>query len=395
MLKVILKFHVLPFSVALFITLFFFQIFPFNYWLELDPKENLQVKEPKEAFLRGNLPNLVDSVSLEANFYGSLKRDEQITVFGSSELNKTPFAPYFLLPDSFGIPCFALGHAHHQSLGILGELLPFNGDLSNSKICVIVSLTWFKTDGTNSEAFIEFLRPNFLNRIVKDQDLDEKYLALLGDFLVSRQSEIDGLSSEMDMLTNFSKSNGDLIKYLMRHWGKKINSYIITPNVDYIYKNSTLNRKEKLLPLDDWKVAAQAEFVSRATNNNLWVDDEYYSNYLIREDGSQITGEVGKVDLSGNEEWQDFKYLVSYLKENNTNASFILQPINPCFYEDIEGYDALSDSISALLNSNQFPFLNMHVSDTANYEVGTLKDIMHLGDYGWLKIDEFLLETYE
>jgi poly-D-alanine transfer protein DltD len=36
----------------------------------------------------------------------------------------------------------------------------------------------------------------------------------------------------------------------------------------------------------------------------------------------------------------------------------------------------------------------MYVSDTASYDKGTLMDVMHLGDYGWMQINEFLVEQF-
>ena len=41
-----------------------------------------------------------------------------------------------------------------------------------------------------------------------------------------------------------------------------------------------------------------------------------------------------------------------------------------------------------------FPSLNMYVPKKEDYQPATLKDVMHLGDYGWMTINEFLMETY-
>jgi poly-D-alanine transfer protein DltD len=36
----------------------------------------------------------------------------------------------------------------------------------------------------------------------------------------------------------------------------------------------------------------------------------------------------------------------------------------------------------------------MHVNTKEDYEPGVLKDVMHLGSYGWMKINMFLEKQY-
>ena len=37
----------------------------------------------------------------------------------------------------------------------------------------------------------------------------------------------------------------------------------------------------------------------------------------------------------------------------------------------------------------------MFVTKKQDYEPGTLNDIMHIGDYGWMRVNEFLVKTYK
>ena len=34
----------------------------------------------------------------------------------------------------------------------------------------------------------------------------------------------------------------------------------------------------------------------------------------------------------------------------------------------------------------------MTVTDSTRYELGTLQDIMHLGDMGWMRINKFIID---
>ena len=87
-----------------------------------------------------------------------------------------PYASYNFLPDSLGIPALGIGHAYHQELSILSALLAAGKKVDGSKVCIVLSPGWFYPGGkTIPQAFIEFVRPNFLNSIINDKSIDEKY----------------------------------------------------------------------------------------------------------------------------------------------------------------------------------------------------------------------------
>jgi poly-D-alanine transfer protein DltD len=46
------------------------------------------------------------------------------------------------------------------------------------------------------------------------------------------------------------------------------------------------------------------------------------------------------------------------------------------------------------LDENEIPYLNMYVDNKVAYEPGLLNDIMHFGDLGWMKINNFLNNLY-
>ena len=90
----------------------------------------------------------------------------------------------------------------------------------------------------------------------------------------------------------------------------------------------------------------------------------------------------------------DFRMLVKYLKYKNADCSFIFQPLNPYYYPALDSLNKLTDTITNILARNKIPYLNMFVLDRESYEPGTLNDVMHLGDYGWMKINYFLDSLY-
>lgn len=392
-----LKQHFLPFVLAL-IAFAFFAIVLVNTSLieRFEKPENTVSLSSRTIFNRGQLPNLVQSQESEVILFNSLKCSKQITLFGSSELTKTSFGPYHFLPDSIGQPCWALGHAHHQSFSILCELLANQQVLKNSKICVVVSLSWFETNGTNSEAFVEFVRPNFLSRILNNPSISAKYHKHISNTIKDLGNNIQGENAQMRAFKQQNATSNKWINEVFGAVSSKINIPLSIPNVNY----KTLScdeRQHNTLTKEDFtalKMQKKEEFLKQVTNNNYWVYDEYYTKYLVQENGGARKGHIHEINLENNIEWEDFKLLVELLSENNADASFVIQPLNPYFYEGIENYVELDKKIVELLNYHDFQYLNMYVSDTSSYDKGTLMDVMHLGDYGWMQINEFLVEQY-
>ncbi|MDG1347121.1 MAG: D-alanyl-lipoteichoic acid biosynthesis protein DltD, partial [Crocinitomicaceae bacterium] len=61
---------------------------------------------------------------------------------------------------------------------------------------------------------------------------------------------------------------------------------------------------------------------------------------------------------------------------------------------NLEEMNPIIRSIINELENADFPYLNMFTSRKGDYQPGSLNDVMHLGDYGWLQVNEFIYNTY-
>ncbi len=166
-----LRFHFLSFLAALFLC----SLILLSLYLSRGTSSiSAKIISGKQQAHRGVYYNLLGSENDELEFMASLKNPDQLTIFGSSELSDSPYCSHNFLPDSMGIPAVAFGHAFHQSFSILCELLAGYNFLKNSKICIVISPSWFSTSGTNTEAFTEFVLPNFLKNIACNSAIDLK-----------------------------------------------------------------------------------------------------------------------------------------------------------------------------------------------------------------------------
>ena len=406
MLKKVFFFHVLPIFIALllvwgltFLILFGLNSKRYSFWKRKNVgiSETMLIKgDGNQGKIKGKHANLEEGNKAEIDYLASIKSPNQLTIFGSSEFSKSPYCSYNFLPDSIGIPAMGIGHAYHQNFSILCELLAAHDYVEKSDVCIILSLGWFDTKGTNTSAFLEFVTPNFLTSIDQNKDIDESYRKYIGKFIQEHSHEIDELSNDMEVLrASYLLDEGNVFNKYKSKIAIHLNRGFSSKNIRYQFN---VNSESRIAPpLKDYFSSnkdLQDTFIRNVTNNDLFVYNEYYSNYLIEEDGSEKKGGTSDISIVDNQELEDFKTLVKYLKEMNANCSFIIQPLNPYFYSNLENYDELVVELTETLNKNDIPYLNMHVSSKADYEPGVLRDVMHLGDYGWMEINKFLVDTY-
>ncbi len=379
-------FHFIPLIISAVLTVV--ALFFFDKHLETKAPESILI-QGQQLMLRGTNANFEAGNQTELELAGNLKNKKSITLFGSSELGVFAYSPYFFLPDSLQIPTVAFGHAHHQSFAMFCELLAMQKELKNAKICIMVSPGWFETEGTNIEAFLEFVRPNFMFSIINNTSISPDYKLEIGKFISENINLIDQPSQSILYFDNLYKTkdfklfNG-IIKKL--NTGKRVN-YEVKIAANNLKKTGKVNWNSS-------ENRIQKGFVSAIKTNKSYISDEYYTKFLLDASCEYKKGTTNTFNVSTNKELAQFKLLVQLLKEYKCNASFVIQPLNPYHFDGLENYKEIISETRHIIQENGFPCLNMFVTDKSIYQPGTLTDVMHLGDYGWMKVNEFLVKTY-
>lgn len=382
-----IQYHLIPIFFGIlftFIALYFFdknQTFQKTKFTEITGKQKV---------LRGTIANCVEGIQTELELAGSLKNPESITIFGSSELGIQPYSPYFFLPDSLDIPTVAFGHAHHQSFAMFCELLAMQKELNKTKICILISPSWFETKGTYIDAFLEYIRPNFLKSIIQNKKIPLSYKLEIGKYLSRNSSLIEDPSQSIHYLMN-------LYQYQKIPFLNTIIKKQNAGNIGVHYEVKTAKNTLSKHPEVNWnktKKILQNTFISSIKSNSLFISDEFYTSNLSYEGHPYKRGKTDVFNRSTNQELKDFQLLIELLKKYDCNASFVIQPLNVYHYDDLENFNEIIPSVVEIIKQNNFPYLNMFVTKKQDYEPGTLTDVMHLGDYGWMKINEFLVKTY-
>ncbi|MEN8928279.1 MAG: D-alanyl-lipoteichoic acid biosynthesis protein DltD [Flavobacteriales bacterium] len=386
----LLIYHLVPFSISALLIGFSLL---FISCLGLKPQEikpELIHVSGASPIFRGYNSNLTTENN-QANLAFSFKANN-LTIFGSSEFNSSPYCPYFFLPDSSGIRAFGVGQGFHQSLSIFAECLAFEKEIEGKSITLILSPGWFESNGTNANSFIKFADKNLLNRIILNSNIPKNYTEYLGKYIYENQDEMESLSYQMEFLkTQYQNKLPVSISSLFGEMNQKIRDVIPVSysfdTVVYLINDTskTLSETKENVDYDIIEKSLRTKFINSVTNNPYFVNDDYYSKYM-KGGGKRF---VKPLYLSNNE-LADFEILVDFLTEKNVKLSVVMQPLNPYFYDNLEAMNPILDKVNSVLDEKEIPFLNLFTTETKNYEPGTLTDIMHFGNLGWTKVNSFL-----
>lgn len=395
-MKKIVVYHIIPLTISLVsvgLILWGLSISNITINREAPVKKEIEAINLTHNGHAGNLNKETNQVKL----FHSLNQN-WLTVFGSSEFTSSVYAPYNFLPDSCNIPAYGIGQGYHQSLNILIECLAFEEEIEGKNICLILSPGWFESNGTNPDAFLKFSNSNLLSRIILNKSINEKYKNQVGKFIYENRKSFETMSYQMEYLQNsYLEQTKISFTNFQSKVKKKIEEVIPLPysfdTIEYTFnpKDSFESKKKKTVDFEKISKKIKSRFLSLITTNSVFISDEYYTTYLKKD----FTREFHSPKFP-NQELEDFKKLIHFLIEKRVKISLVIQPLNPYFYTNLKAFNPIRNEIIVLAKKHQIPLLDFYVTSKNEYEPGILKDIMHTGDYGWLKINSFLInEHYE
>lgn len=345
-----------------------------------------------QTLSRGTQANYLIGKQAEIEWMSALKNKDNIILLGSSEFGSFPRSTYLELPDSLNISCVGFGHAFHQSFSMYCQLLAGREYLKDAKICVIFSPSWLETEGTNIEAFLEFVPTNFLRKIIHDDKISKTFKNKIGEYIYRNNDIIESPNHILKFYKNAYLTKD--LPYLKNKFEQYKNNIA---SVKYEVKPLAQKSSKKGLPLDYKEQMQQTknEFIKSVKTNKIFVSDEYFTEYILdKKTGKNGNGNISKLDYLNSQEMKDFLMLIQVLKYYKADVSIIIQPLNNYHYRGIENLNPAIHSIEKELKSKKIPYLNLFAYSKADFEPAVLNDIMHLGNYGWMKVNCFLFENY-
>lgn len=337
--------------------------------------------EPVPAAAPGiYIPNLGNTLNEQtrnlSRLSQALRTGDRLVILGSSELtsNDLRFVPYRYLADELQMPVLAYGHSGFQSLGMQFVLAALANDLSPaSRVVIMLSPGWFDGDGgLSADEFNEHANP-LLPRLLKQPEgraelarwLQDKGDARVAWSMMAEQAYV-------------------LRQRLVDLWAP---AYAASAPVQEPEGPAAAAR------VVDWDALAQeaqsAEQILMA-GNRYAVRDDFFNKYL------RTIPEGGKTayqpqPLTGRDELRELTALMALLRQHNVNALFVMQPLHPMVFKDLNRFEPVQREVASLCQRYAMTCMDMY---SAPFEVGMLRDVQHLGELGWLRVNQKIAETF-
>ena len=337
---------------------------------------------------------LQDSLQKTISLQNDLESGK-IVVFGSSELVINPnqkFLPQNYFNNDLKLPLRIQGNEGQQSFAILSQLAAYHGELikENAKVVILLSPSWFtgsNNNGTTIPKFLEFMYPGMMNKLYFQSEIDDSYKILINNYVKNNISYIKNPNFIYEYSFNELEEdylNNEIKKFLIKSFDNRdINPPIVT------YKNPILNYES--LKIEANKIATPS------TNNSYGISDEYFTKHIEPsiKMGSFPYSIIVPSELDKNQEYQDLLVLLELLKSYKIKPLFVMQDLHPyVFAKNRDEMTAIITTIKSKIQENNYGYLDMWSYKKEDYEIGTLTDIVHSGELGWVKINQKIIEHF-
>lgn len=320
-----------------------------------------------------------------------------IYLFGSSELTShTPYVAYQFISDHFPVKVMASGHEGNQCFSIFSQLLSRWNYLRGAPIVVILSPGWFEAKpsrGTTSSVYLEYLSDAEVVAMQGSQ-LAPEFLAYANKGIAGFYAELNAPSAGFRYANLRHRAGRSWYHRLwcapLQAWNGAL-QWFGTP----IRKNISSYRFQPVrihcaLNMDSIEQLTRGQTLRAASNNDLGIENEYYQQYV----GTK-RGNIYPVTEENNRELADCRMLIRLLKSAGAKASFVISPLNPCYFKNLRDLDPAMRAVENEIAAAGFPLLNLYTADSTAYDKALLGDIMHMSSYGWMQVNKFILQHYQ
>jgi len=348
------------------------------------------------------IDNFNDNPGYENQFLLPDSTRDNIFLVGSSELTaSTPAIPYLFISSRFSTHVRSVGHAGNQCLSIFTQLLANYNRLNHAPVAFIISPGWFEskpTKGTSSEVFLEFNSERFLENINRDTSgQNAPFREYCGKRVADLYSEFNSPNLQLKLMNSRYRASKSPIHKLAFAPLISMDEFLISQKENLAPPNNT-NKSVDHLPIipeaveinwDSLFSVSKSEAAKRSTNNTEGIDNDFYTKYIH---GGK--GRIDPVKPEHNQELEDFEMLIRLVRASHMNACFIISPLNPLHFKNLNVLSPTINTVKDEITNNGFPCLNLFEADTIKYEKALLHDVMHMSDYGWYRVDQFIVNIY-
>jgi len=406
-MKPILTEHILPLFLACFIVCLAFALSPFPGKITGSPHRHMvqQIPVANDHYI----PALLHIPENEQRLREALESGT-LVILGSSELTETSYTlPYRFVPETMRFPVLGVGHAGYQSMAMLATLGSMTAELRHARVLIILSPGWFEdlsSKGTNISVFLENLSDPMLEDLIRSPELPHAFKLYVAGYVAGQISNITRASTPYRYLYHLSASGKNLISNTLHKPFLVLNGWWMSRGMENLFGTNGVTGNDPepddqagisgtQQPVTAWinwdSLIDQAGRIagSRSSTNQWGIEDDYYLTYIRGNHGS-----LRPVPPARNRELHDLGMLVRLLKQFDCKATFVIQPLNPYYYQPLTVLQPTIQAITDTLSAAGFPCLNLFEADTTRYQKALLRDVMHMDDAAWYQINRFIEDQY-
>ena len=323
--------------------------------------------------------------------------DNIIPVFGSSELSslsESDFYPSQILQNSEKNFMF-IGAGNFQSLSHAITLGAMQTHMNNKKVVLIISPQWFVKDGIQPEAFAsKFSEDNFIEMLKNKNISDTTKGNIIGRVNALLSTGDPTMYEKVQKLEScYMKRSLNPIDYLYCTTQKIFTHYKSNYNVLRTFKNidneSFKNQEVKAVD-PDWSnlLIKAGEEGKKLCNNEFDIMDDYYEKYIVS-NLDNYKNSYKDITYTVSKEYDDLCSFLNVCKDTGIEPLLVSIPVNGLWY-DYAGFSKEDREVYYENIRNIAKQYDVKLADFSDYEYETyfLKDIMHIGWKGWVRVSE-------
>lgn len=323
--------------------------------------------------------------------------ENTLPIFGSSELvsldDYEENISNFLNSSDMNI--VTIGAGDFQSLSHTMELGSIIESIESKKIALFLSPQWFNETGISQDSFpIRFGEENLLGFLRNERisDTNKKYvldrvLSLLEKSPI-QYARVERYKKAFENGISIDKIYMNVMQCFWKLRGK----YSVFKQINEMKQDLPIVDLENM-NFDMMLSMAEIQGKEACTNNEFGIYDEYWETYV---EGVYERGEIEekKEYFTESVEYEDLRCFLQVAKELDIDVILVSIPVNEKWYT-FQGMLCDEYYKKVKMTSNEFD--NVVFIDMTKYanEEYFLKDIMHLGWKGWVRINEVLYREFK
>lgn len=372
-------------------------------------------------YIRGTMPDYPDALGSDPNVTEKItglylmrqaaQEPDTLLIFGSSELKTTDICSHpanFFAGKRCGFQVDLIGRGSCQSL-VHALAIAAGGDaLNGKKIVLITSPQSYVEDGIAPDLFMANFSELQALAMLEDSTVSDEvkaYLSARIQTLIDSYNEENGASMQRytaaGLLTDAEADGNSLVSSLLlpyralSYWALDCKDRIEARTVMRDYADVAAPQDPAAIDWAAEEEAALAQAAEMVTNNDFFMQDDYYSTYVGRKLDQQAGKDSGlSYDVSP--EYDDLRCLLEICRQKQMEVLFVHVPMNGS-WSDYTGFDAeRRETYYANVRAIAEEYENVTLLDLTRYEYEPyfLCDTMHLGWKGWLEVDRAIIEFY-